>query len=119
MTVVAGYWLCDHYRSVQGVNDHAILLWCIQEAYVTATNLEAFGCSLLTMADADDSSTGLPGASSGLALPQAAPDVSAASFEEASFREDQIKNAVAFLSHPKVRWRAPLAPAAWAHDRVL
>jgi hypothetical protein len=55
------------------------------------------------MADADDSSTGLPGASSGHALPQAAPDVSAASFEEASLREDQIQNAVAFLSHPKVR----------------
>jgi hypothetical protein len=57
------------------------------------------------MADADESSNGagLPGASSVLAAPQPAADTAVASFEEASLREDQIQNAVAFLSHPKVR----------------
>jgi hypothetical protein len=69
------------------------------------------------MADADDSSsTGLPGASSGQAMPPLAPDVGAESFEEASLREDQIQNAVAFLSHPKVRYWALLA---WQHGHKI
>ncbi|WIA09958.1 hypothetical protein OEZ85_010170 [Tetradesmus obliquus] len=56
------------------------------------------------MSDADESSgTGLPGASSAPAAPQPAADQAVASFEAASLREDQIQNAVAFLSHPKVR----------------
>ncbi|KAF6257295.1 hypothetical protein COO60DRAFT_1701891 [Scenedesmus sp. NREL 46B-D3] len=64
------------------------------------------------MADADDSSsTGLPGATSAQAPPQPAADV-AASFEEASLREDQIQNAVAFLSHPKALVLQPAQPGA-------
>jgi hypothetical protein len=56
------------------------------------------------MADADDSSSkGLPGASSAPLVADPAPDQTVTSFEEASLREDQIQNAVAFLGHPKVR----------------